>query len=408
MADQLFIRLDANISGEVSWARLNSGDEFPDEVGHGPLHQTTALATGCRVTVLVPTIDVLLASATIPTQNRQRILAALPYAFEEQLIEDIDALHFAVGDRDKAGKLNFAAIAHSCMKAWIEELETCAIQPYALVPEVLALPYTEGGWTVLRSYSDMVLVRTGAQSGFSVESESLELVLGIAIAEADTPPAWVRVIDSEGSPSSSFELADCETVFESDNNHPVAIMAQSYVAAQSINLRQGPYSLHEKLGRYWRPWIPVAALAAVWLLLSVALTVSDYLRYKSSEQSLQRQIEQIYLNTFPNARKVVDAQVQMKRKLIELRGNAGRAPGGFINLLEVSGPALKQIPSLQLQKINYKDGVLSLAFKINNLQTLDQLKETLAKNSAIKVKLQSASARGDQVEARLRIEENRS
>ena len=47
--------------------------------------------------VIVPSEDVLVTTVTLPKMNRSRLLQAIPYALEEQVIEDVDTMHFAAG-----------------------------------------------------------------------------------------------------------------------------------------------------------------------------------------------------------------------------------------------------------------------------------------------------------------------
>ena len=66
-------------------------------------------AAGRRVCVLVPGTDVLLAEPEFPVKAGAKLQQVVPYALEEQLAEDIDDLHFAIGKRaagfaDHAGR----------------------------------------------------------------------------------------------------------------------------------------------------------------------------------------------------------------------------------------------------------------------------------------------------------------
>ena len=58
-----------------------------------------SLAAGRRVCVLVPGTDVLLANPELPAKAGTKLQQIVPYALEEQLADDIDTLHFAVGKR---------------------------------------------------------------------------------------------------------------------------------------------------------------------------------------------------------------------------------------------------------------------------------------------------------------------
>lgn len=58
-----------------------------------------AEATGKEIIILVPAEDVLLTIVQLPDMSKTRLLEALPFALEDQLIADIDTLHIAHGKK---------------------------------------------------------------------------------------------------------------------------------------------------------------------------------------------------------------------------------------------------------------------------------------------------------------------
>ena len=96
----------------------------------------------------------------------------------------------------------------------------------------------------------------------------------------------------------------------------------------------------------------------------------------------------------------------MEEGLRSLRGDTTRVSGGFLDLLAGSGESLSQTDGLELQRISYRDGQLDLAIIIRDLQGLDQLKQRLSSQSGYAVEIQSATARGSSVEARLQLKSN--
>lgn len=74
-------------------------------------------------------------------------------------------------------------------------------------------------------------------------------------------------------------------------------------------------------------------------------------------------------------------------------------------MLGKSGTVLKDVQGLELGGISFRGGRLDLDLKIPNLQSLDQLKQTLAERSGLEVEIQSATTGSDQrVQSRLRIQ----
>ncbi|MEO6697418.1 MAG: type II secretion system protein GspL, partial [Gammaproteobacteria bacterium] len=156
-----------------------------------------------------------------------------------------------------------------------------------------------------------------------------------------------------------------------------------------------------------RPWKPAAALLGLWLIVYAGMTVSEVVSLSRQSPKLQTQIEQAYLQAFPDARNVVNPKVQMQRRLDALRGNRGSG-GGLLELLAQAGGPLKDTPNLELRTITFKQGQLNLDLRVQDLQVLDQLKQRLAAPSKLEVEIQSASSRDNKVESRLQLRAKKS
>lgn len=408
MAKKLLIRFSPATPGAdpalVSWLTVG-GDGQAQEIQRGSLDEVAAQAVGAGVIVLVPGIDVLLLSAQVPTQNRQRMLKAVPYILEEQLASDIDELHFAVGERAPSGHVPCAVIARARMNEWVARLREFNLQPDALVPDFLALPLAAATWTLYKD-ADGVLVRTAAQSGFYVELDNLAPMLEIALAEAgDQRPAQLRVLDADAATAlPDLDALNVEISVEPFDAASFLRLAQGVDRAHALNLLQGDYSRREQIGRMWRPWRPVAVLAGVFVLLHLTVNAIDLVRNRNQNELLRAEIEQVYLDAFPNEKRVPNPRVQMEQHLKELRGDKkGGGSGGFLGMLGGAAPVFKNTPGLELRSFRYKDGKVDVDLTVSDLQVLDHLKQELTQQAALDVEILSANARGAVVESRLQL-----
>lgn len=425
MRNRLFIRIDdssVGTAGEstlaLSWLALDDpstvlragAGESQGAVAHGRMQEALALAPGRQVIVLTPASDVLLARAAVPNVGRQRLAQAIPYALEDQLGSEVEDLHFALG-RQADQAIAVAVVARAKMDAWLGYLRDAGFEPDLLVPAVLALPYEEGTWTVLRDAAGAI-VRSGVQAGFAADHDNLETLLSLGLAEAGAAaPARLRILDTPGAPalhadtwSQSLGVAVHR---EASAEDAVTLLARNFNENLAINLLQGGYSRREQLEKFWRPWKPAAALLALWLLVYIGTTVSEVISLGRQSPQLQTQIEQLYLQTFPDARKVVNPKVQMQRRLDALRGNQGEGEG-LLELLAQAGGPLKDTPNLELRTLTFKEGQLNLDLRVEDLQVLDQLKQRLAAQSKMEVEIQSASSRDNKVESRLQLRAKKS
>jgi general secretion pathway protein L len=399
--ETLYLRFGAG--EQVSWLL----DDDPTQVWEGTLAQAAPNAAGRQVVVVVPGVDVVLSQVAVPTRNRGRMAAAVPFLLEEQLAADVEESHFALGERDAAGTLAVAIVDRARMDEWLTRLREAGVQPDRMIPDPLLLPYETGEWSLLFE-ADGVLVRNAPQGGLGIDAANAGFMLQRALAESEVKPERLRVWLAEGVPAAVLpDDLGIGISHETLRVPPLLFMAAQAHDPHVIDLLQGPYSRRERLGRLWRPWRPVAALLAVWVVLQFGMEIVHYRQLSDEQARLREDVAKIYLQTFPDAKRVVPGHErdQMEQRLKVLRGGGGDA-GEFIGLLgAVSAPAA--LGSVSIDHLSYKAGEIDLDLSIADLQRLDQLKERLADATHMNVEIQSATTRDNGVDARLQIKGGR-
>jgi general secretion pathway protein L len=381
----------------ASWVRMAADGEVKGK-GQGALADIET--GGERAVVLVPGADVLLSQAEVPGHKRRLLAQAIPYAMEEQLVEDVEELHFALGAVD-GDRVNVAVVSRARMDEWLAQLRQAGIEAEQLVPDVLALPLQENSWQLLR-FDDRLLLRSAPQTGMVMDAANAALTLNARLNESEDKPDTLQLQDFSHGTEPLAGL-DVETVEQPAAGLPVSVLAAGFDERQAINLLQGRYSRRERIGRYWRPWRVAAALLLGFVVVRFAAGVVQHQQLAAQKVALNNEIEQIYRQAFPEARKVVNAKVQMERALNSLRGGGSVSDSGFAELLAQAGRQFSNTPGLNLQRLSYKGGQLDVSLLISDLQQLDQLKQRLVDQAGLQVEIQSASARDNLVEARLRI-----
>ena len=97
MRNTLLLRPDSIKEDAWRWLRLGEDETPQGSVRAGSLVNAVAESSGLRITVLVPGTECLLSRVQIPGRNRQKLLRAVPFALEEQLSDEVENLHFAIG-----------------------------------------------------------------------------------------------------------------------------------------------------------------------------------------------------------------------------------------------------------------------------------------------------------------------
>ena len=380
---------------DVRWLALDAGGAAPEGVRAGRLEEAAAAAAGRRVLLLVPATELLLTQARVPSRNRQRVLKAVPFALEEQLAGDLEDLHFALA-APRGEEHPVAVVALARMDAWLAACAAAGLQPDALLPDLLALPWEEGQWT-LYLRDAVALVRSGPMAGFACERANLPLLLRLWQEEA-VPPLQVL-----GAPAPELVEAGFELRAGADRD-PLLQMAGQLSAVLPLNLLQGRYSRSEQLSRLWKPWRATAALLVAGLVLGSLYLGFDYHRLGQEQARLESAIAELFRQTLPDATRMVNPRAQLQQRLAALERGPGGGQADFLALLGQAGPVLRGTGGLELQGANFRDGTLDLELTVANLQVLDQLKQQLAQAGGLVAEIQSATADGDQrVKSRLRI-----
>ena len=105
MADFLVIRLGADEETPASWIVADSDGTRRSESRSGTLAEAAADVGDRPVIALVPASSTATMTVDLPAKGA-RLRAALPFALEDFVADEIEELHFAPGDRFPSGRLH--------------------------------------------------------------------------------------------------------------------------------------------------------------------------------------------------------------------------------------------------------------------------------------------------------------
>lgn len=395
MADTLLIRLAPGLQGLRDWLLIDAEGQVKTPVQPGA--PAGAVISGARrVVVLVPGAEVSLQEARVPGRNRQRVLRAIPFALEEQLADDVESLHFALGPALGDDCYPVVVVDRRRMDAWMALLHEAGITAHQWVPDTLALPRTDG-WSLIVE-DDLVTVRSGDYQGFACEQENLSLLASMFAAREQLPEVarvfGPAVVDIEGV---EVDLDDTQV-------QPLDILAHGWFAGPVIDLLQGQYSRREEWGRYLRPWKSTAALLVVALVMAGAVTGLNYYHLGQQKVQLDADIQALYKKTFPQARRIVNPRAQMEQQLKVLQRHSGGASTDFLGMFAETANVVRTAKGIKVQGASYRDGRLDLELLADDLQLLDSLKQALVTGGKLDAEIQSATSdAGKQVKSRIRI-----
>ncbi|WP_172425971.1 type II secretion system protein GspL [Sulfuricaulis limicola] len=387
--------------GKIRW-RLRRG---PGAAPHGEvteLNQIPGVGAMTRVLVWTPPSDSLLTRVTLPTRSRAKIQQALPFALEDQLIGEPEHLHFAYRILE-GNNLAVAVTARERMQAWISHLTDAGLRPTGFCPAILALPLDAGSWTVTFHENDM-WVRTGMASGFSCAAGAstppamLELALREAREKQDAPVGLTVI-----HPPAGFDQAAWAQL-----KLPLSLQKQDFWAGYheplpALNLLQGGFAPSHQMQEMLPGLRPAAIMLAIWLIGSLAFSAWEWWQLNREHQNLKQDMTQVFRQTFPDAKVVVDPALQMQRLLSELQGKSGKSSqADALPLLGHFAPVMQSHPQIKLRGIQYDESRLTADLSLPDFQAMETLKNALIARG-LQVEVVGANTTPAGIEGRLRL-----
>ena len=401
MRNMLLLRGNLLDDQRWSWLHLDAAGVARGVIHSGSLLDAAAEASGLRVIVLVSGIECLLTSVRVPGRKRKKLLQAVPYALEEQLSDDVEKLHFALGSQLEDGSWQVAITNKHYMESLMVTLGEAGLDVQHVLPEQLAVPLPESGNSVLIDH-DIAVVRDAEHTGYAIDCDNLGVVLAAGKQEDPDVQAVLQLYVEQDAAMPDLGEYQGETRVERYARDPLAVLSQG-LDIRTLNLLQGKFSLSGELSRIWHPLRATAALLVAGVLISNAVMAVDYYRLSKESDQLKLQIEKTFKEAFPETRRLVNPRAQMQQKLDQLLQGQGSG-SRFLNLISQAGVVIKDMDGVKITGANYRSGRLDLDLNVGSLQLLDQLKQALAKSGSLSVEIQSATTESDQrVKSRLRI-----
>lgn len=391
------IHLPADDAGAVTWWAIGATEGVsPAPDGAPPIGPPPEPGA---VWALAPTSRLLLQTLALPVRGREALQRAVPYAMEESLPGELDDYHFTIGQRQPNKRIPVAAVSRSDLARWRAQLHELGFPAVPLLPACLALAWEPGYWTVAWGPGE-ISVRTGPWTGWGCEPEALVPLLRRLWGNADDPPATaLRVI----ADAAQFqELAALLPEIDMSPWPPEQGWqrpARETVAGLALGGTGSAHdaAMHAILKR-WR--LPVA-VAVLWGMAAAGYPTYQAIVLEQQRRQLTAQMEQLYRDTFPEARRVVDPATQMALHLKRLRQGSGVDP--LLRLLATVSAPLTGLPDYALEDLQYQNGVLELSVRTSDLAALEAVAPLLAQSGVAMSRLSATTDNGG-TRARIRLE----
>jgi general secretion pathway protein L len=388
MSEYLIIRLGNKPDDPVHWIAADSSGAQLSAPASGTLLDAAA-DTGYReVIVLVPSAEVLTTCVDIPVRGGAKLQAALPYALEEYLADDIDKLHINAS----------SIIADS--------------YGLARIPGTISMLLAE----------NQVFVNDGGDTELVMEDVSPGDALA-AIGALDDDIEHASDDESDRSVLPRHLLVYCEAADEERYQHDWIAMRQelegvdvklladgvmprlaaTVATGAGVNLLQGRYGAKKEYSGLFRPWKYAAMLLLGLVVISTAFKATDYFLLLRQEAALKQMFNTEYRQMLPGAPETEDPA----RVIDSLRRRVGTVTSVpvFLQSMQQLSRAIQQNQEAQIEAISYRGGVVDIRLTAPNMGILVEIQKAVDQEGQFQATIQSTDQDDDKVSSRMQIQE---
>ncbi len=394
------------IASENSHAKkLFSGDfnEFIDFAAQESVYS--------EVEILLPATEVLLTNVSVPSKSKNRIMQALPFLLDDNLINNMEQQYFALG-RISSSHSNIAVVAKYIFDTVYTQFKALSLPVSSITSELFKLPWFQDKWSFAFS-GDKVLIRTGVQSGLTVNEHNLDFSFRVLLNNSFAD----EINDSEDDVSEGKRdqhngksgKPDSIVIYAQKNDENIAkissiadeyginieVVNDSFFnlvtsadtltinrqGADTINLLQGKFHA----ANFKRSKIPLlkslAAVFSLWFVSQIFIMGYQWTSHNNELSQLELQLEELYFKTFPHSKRLIDVRLQTQNQLKQLKKKSA-SNSSFFSLLGQVGEEIRRNKDIKVNSLRYNDEVLQLdivskKFIFNKLKSILKNKHNL-------------------------------
>ncbi len=342
--------------GTLPWFRAEGG-----AIRNDPLRD---IPSAGAYTIIAPAAVIFFTSVMAPERNRKLMEKSARYAIEDQLITDPDENHVMVGPVSEQGKMGIGVISKKWLDDVIRALRVESVVPDTLIAETLVPPIDKSNWSMVYG-AGSGFVRTGEFDGFwagdsgDVGKIPIQLELAIQSAQAiGGTPATIDLWQWDNDEDIDTKVWEKTTglIVNRMGRWNVADMACDRQAVR-FNFLKGEYEPEWKKAKLGRNLTVTGLLTAAVLTLLLAFIGGDWYRLKSETANQKAVINSVLQESFPDIKVIIDARLQMERRLAALRGRRG-SENDFLPLISKAAPQFPQ--GSRFHEIIFEGGVLKV------------------------------------------------
>lgn len=424
-------KIDNSNSVDLSGVDSSSDEKFnasyhleSEEILKADLSCLADMAQSKKVSLVLPSQDIVSAELEIPNRNPKLMRKAIPFMMEDEVATSVDSLFYAYKDLGKNKPVSVRGIERDYLESLISQFESAEIKLEQVLLEQDLILVPEEGFSILLEETNCSVVTHKGQV-WNCYPEDFSWLIQKCLVEYDENNS-----DSPDEQSSEnlaiaislniySSLTGTKTESEFLRQLPVGrfavkshaikskqdLLTETFSSASIVNLRQDEYEPKKEkseLGLFLFKLGSVAATLFVAFILFQSIKI-----YTLSEQKAQLDTRKmtLYKQAFPNRKKpsTPARAVKNMRDYMKSIGSSSES-SGFLKILESSSQSLTDLSKVYPTNISYDITRNELRFDLiaSSLVELDKFADAL-KSSGHQVERSSETQRGDGFSSRLTI-----
>jgi len=333
----------------------------------------------------------------LPAKSRKQFNAALPYALEESISEDVENMHFVCPNWKAGEECNVLAVAVEKMREWQALANSNRLPIERLIPDYALVPFHDAAECSIALSDDSVLANHQDGHGVSIDREFMEVWL------MDVPMTSTIAVNDEalteqmiqGHPDRDFR----HWPFGNKMAHWL-----EYLPSSSIDLWADKYRPRvTKQGKH--PFMLPIAMALCAIVIKMGYDSYRYFALHSEIKAVSEQSQSLLTEHFPMFDDVPQGQErQMMEQAIARMGGPDKSKSVHSSLAEVAAVLSRQ--NITLSNIVFRNDELVITCLVNDFSQVDMLAKQFNQRPKLEAALQSSSSDDGQIVASYTIRQN--
>ena len=392
------MRTYISIKSPHSWVRVSRNGKIKQQ-GVVETLDDPIVKKSAEIYAVMPGEYLISSEVSIPTRNKSKLKQALPFALEEKLSEDIEEFHFFILRWIPGKSVIAGVLSRKQLQQWQELFANAGLLISGLVADYQLLPvHSRTNVTIAMQDAERTSIHWANGTGLTLDTSLIDIW-------------WMQSKESiESAGVNSAELAkkfisqktESEVdVKEWNVGHTYMQWIQHWSSGMDVvNLLPQTQDATIK-----RASIPGLRFALFLLLISAMVKLGidgyEYNILETNYHRLDSEISQLFLSTFPEEKRVVNAKSQFRQNIIGLKQD-GHSNNEFQQLLVLISPAIRSSRA-DVQEISYRQGALDVQCAVNRFSDLDNLKKKFEQGGVLKAELTSSGSLDNRVSGRFKI-----